>query len=157
MAQDFLHEESRVSWLKLEAKNICNLVPNWSIWGGREVLCDISWKNGGLTDETPKEKKTHEFLAPFGNAELYLCNINRLPGLAHSYINPGFAGELSVNHQPGTLENEWLVYFVSLRFWCLLEEVYGATFFGLLFNWWLDWWKKLLVVFPSLSEGRHLE
>ena len=26
-------------------------------------------KNGGLTDETPKEKKTHEFLVPIGNAE----------------------------------------------------------------------------------------
>lgn len=145
-------------WRKISyMKNQEYLDPSWrylqfcaklKYMGGREVMCDISWKNGGLTDETPKEKNTHEFLAPIGNAEWYLCNINRLPGLAHSYINPGFAGELSVNHQPGTLENEWLVYFVSLRFWCLLEEVYGATFFWLLFNWWLDWWKKIVGGFP---------
>ena len=153
MAQDFLHEESRVSWPKLEAKNICNLVPNWSIWGGREVMCDISIYilEKRRTDRRDTQGKKNTRIS-CTNWECWMIFMQyqqiKLPGLAHSYINPGFAGELSVNHQPGTLENEWLVYFVSLRFWCLLEEVYGATFFWLLFNWWLAWWKKIDGGFP---------
>ena len=63
-----------------------------------------------------------------------------------------------MNHQPGTLENEWLVYFGQSPVLMFVgRSVWNHLFLGFYLT---DGWigeKRLLVVFPSLSEGRHLE
>ena len=75
-------------------------------------------------------------------------------------LNDIYAREPSVNHQPGTLENEWLAYLGQSPVLMFVgRSVWGHFFWGFFST---DGWlgeENMLVFFPNSIpfKGRHLE